>query len=236
MENKPVIPHRPQFIDLMRPGERVAELIYLPIHLFALPLLLPKLTLVIPGLDAVTINLIYYTIGFAYTLILCWRFLHAGFNAAIDRIGSFLIAIASTYLLEMALSLILSNLLILFNAVELSSPNNEAIESMAPEGWNKLVAMTVFMAPIVEEVLFRGLVFGGLRRRSRLLAWIVSALVFSLYHVWQYAIYSPAALLSAVLYLPASLAFNWCYERSGSIWAPIIYHMLSNAIGMSIMY
>ena len=42
MENRPVIPNRPQFIDLMRPSERLAELIYLPIHLFALPLLLPK--------------------------------------------------------------------------------------------------------------------------------------------------------------------------------------------------
>lgn len=236
MENRPVIPNRPQFIDLMRPSERLAELIYLPIHLFALPLLLPKLALIIPNLDSVTLNLIYYIIGFAYTLILCWRFLHAGFSAAIDRIGSFLIAIASSYLLETALSLILSYALILLNAVDLSSPNNAAIEAMAPEGLNKLMAMTVFMAPIVEEVLFRGLVFGGLHRRSRLLAWIVSALVFSLYHVWQYAIRSPAALFSAVLYLPASLAFNWCYERSGSIWAPILYHMLANAIGMSMMY
>ena len=47
---------------------------------------------------------------------------------------------------------------------------------MAPEGMNKLTAMTVFMAPIVEEILFRGLAFGALRSRNRAAAWIVSVL------------------------------------------------------------
>ena len=32
-----------------------------------------------------------------------------------------------------------------------------------------------------------------------------------------------------------AFGFNWCYERSGSIWAPIVYHMLSNAISMSLL-
>ena len=97
--------------------------------------------------------------------------------------------------------------------------------------------MTVFMAPIVEEVLFRGLVFGALQRRSRALAWVVSVLAFSLYHVWQDVVeaQSAAMLLYALLYIPASMSFNWCYERSGSIWAPIVYHMLSNAISMSLL-
>ena len=115
----------------------------------------------------------------------------------------------------------------------MTSPNNEAITAMAPEGMNKLTAMTVFMAPIVEEILFRGLAFGVLRSRNRAAAWIVSVLLFSFYHVWQYAVIDPLYLLTAVLYIPASIALNWSYERSGSIWAPIFYHMLTNAVGIS---
>ena len=161
----------------------------------------------------------------------------AGFDAALDRLGTFVLAILTAYLLEMALSMVISSLIVALNLGLGSSPNNDAFVSMIPEGRSRIIAMTVFMAPIVEEVLFRGLVFGALQRRSRALAWVVSVLAFSLYHVWQYVVeaQSAAMLLYALLYIPASMSFNWCYERSGSIWAPIVYHMLSNAISMSLL-
>ncbi len=237
MENRPIIPNRPGFVDLMRPGERIAAFIYLPIHVFVLPLLLPRLAYVWPAMTAVDMNLIYYVTGFVYMLVLFWRFLRAGFNAALDRLGAFVLSLITAYMLELVLSMLLSYALAILGGENMTSPNNDAIISMVPEGWNKLVAMTVFMAPFVEEIIFRGLLFGAFYRRSRVLAWVVSALAFSLYHVWQYAFnYGDLTyLLAAVLYLPASLAFNWCYERSGSIWAPIAYHMISNAIGMSLM-
>lgn len=232
MNQTPLTPRNDTFRDLMRPAERIAALIYLPIHIVALPMVLPYLAYLSPQLSAVDINLIYYLTGFAYMLILCWRFLHASFNAALDAIGRFLMAILTAYLLELALSMILSSLLVVLGGADIYSPNNETITQMAPEGYNKLIAMTVFMAPIVEEILFRGLIFGSLRRRNRLAAWIVSVAIFSLYHIWQYAIDDPIYLISAVLYIPGSISLNWCYERSGSIWAPILYHMLTNAIGM----
>lgn len=230
-ENRPESPFNPRFADPMRPGERVAALIYFPIHVFALPLLLPRVSQFFPQLSTVDVNLVYYIIGFAYTLILCRRFLRAGFDAALDRPGLFFTAMLTAFVLEIALSMIVSSLAVIIGVD--SSPNNEAFVAMAPGGRGKLTAMSVFMAPVVEEILFRGLAFGALHRRSRAAAWIVSALAFSVYHVWQYALLDPALLAAAVLYLPASLALNWAYERSGSIWAPIAYHMLTNAIGMS---
>ena len=87
MENRPTIPNRTGFADLMRPGERIAALVYLPIHVFALPLLLPYLVYAVPDITAVDVNLTYYVIGFVYVLALCWRFLRAGFDAALDRLA-----------------------------------------------------------------------------------------------------------------------------------------------------
>ncbi len=232
--NQTPTPRGPRgFIDLMRPGERIAALIYLPIHIVALPLLLPYLLYIFPGLSTVDVNLIYYSVGFIYCLLLFWRFLHASFNAAWERPGALLLGVFGGYAMEVLLSMLLSSLLVLFGLQSISSPNNVAIVSMAPEGLNKLTAMTVFMAPVVEEILFRGLAFGAIRRRSRAAAWVVSVLLFSVYHVWQYAAIDPLYLLTAVLYVPASIALCWSYERSGTIWAPIFYHMLTNAIGMS---
>ena len=84
--------------------------------------------------------------------------------------------------------------------------------------------MSVFMAPVVEEALFRGLVFGALRGKSRAAAWIVSVLAFSVYHVWQYIGDGDAlmVLLSALLYVPGSAALNWCLRALGQHLVPDI--------------
>lgn len=233
-EKKPETPFRPAFTDLMRPGERLAALVYLPIHVFAMPLLLPYLGLVIPGLTAVDLNFIYYAAGFTYLLAALWRFLRAAFDAMLDRFAMFVLAFATAFVLELALSMILTSLLNL-TGLSLSSPNNDAFAAMSEYGRGALVAMSVFLAPVVEESLFRGLVFGALRGKSRAAAWIVSVLVFSVYHIWQYIGDGDAlmVLLSALLYVPGSAALNWAYERSGSIWCPIFYHMMVNAISVS---
>ena len=48
------------------------------------------------------------------------------------------------------------------------------------------VLIVVFLAPVVEEALFRGYVFGNLREYSRGAAYLVSCLVFALIHVWPF--------------------------------------------------
>ena len=48
-------------------------------------------------------------------------------------------------------------------------------------------AVSIFLVPIVEEMLFRGVVFGSIRPRSRLWAYVVSVAAFSVYHVWSFA-------------------------------------------------
>ena len=202
-EKKPETPFRPAFTDLMRPGERLAALVYLPIHVFAMPLLLPYLGLVIPGLTAVDLNFIYYAAGFTYLLAALWRFLRAGFDAMLDRFAMFVLAFATAFVLELALSMILTSLLNL-TGLSLSSPNNDAFAAMSEYGRGALVAMSVFLAPVVEEALFRGLVFGALRGKSRAAAWIVSVLVFSVYHIWQY-IGDGDALMVLLSALPLSL-------------------------------
>ena len=234
MEQRPQRGRPSGFADLMRPGERLAALIYLPVDVFAMPLLLlPLLWRACPGMSTVDLNLAYYCIGFAFVFISCRRFLRAGFDRALDAPGAFFVSVFGAFALQFALSLVFSAVIYLLLPEGLSSPNNEAIEAMIPQGLNKLVAISVFLGPIVEEVLFRGLIYGALRRRSRALAWAVSIAAFSLYHVWQFALTEPLMLVTAVLYIPASAALNWSYERSGSIWAPIAFHMLTNAIGLA---
>ncbi len=66
----------------------------------------------------------------------------------------------------------------------------------------------------------------------RRLAYLTSMLLFSLYHVWGYAIQDPANWLYLLQYLPASWVLCRCYERCDSIWGSILLHMCINGVSV----
>ena len=92
----------------------------------------------------------------------------------------------------------------------------------------------VVLMPMVEEVLFRGMLFGNARRYSRVFAYVLAVPVYAVYCVWQfvyaYGVIDWWYLLLAIQYLPMSLALCWCYERSESIWSAIFLHMAINGV------
>ena len=88
------------------------------------------------------------------------------------------------------------------------------------------------LTPIVEEALFRGLMFGSLRKYSRSLGYVVSILVYAFYAAQQYA-FTPGNvdlryLLLMVRYLPMAAALTWSYDNGGSVWTPIFLRMALN--------
>ena len=112
--------------------------------------------------------------------------------------------------------------------------NDQSIAQMLRGNPALLILGTVFLVPMVEECLYRGLVFGSLCSHSRLAAYAVSATVFSLIHVVGYVgTLSPLAVaLSFLQYLPAGLCLAWSYARTGTLFAPILIHALVNAYGI----
>ena len=90
----------------------------------------------------------------------------------------------------------------------------------------------IFLAPFVEEVLFRGLVFGNLKSKSRVVAYLLSCLLFALLHVWQFAIVNQdiTYFLLMVQYLVPGVVLAWAYEHSGTLWASIGIHAAANAL------
>lgn len=88
--------------------------------------------------------------------------------------------------------------------------------------WALLVGAIV--APVAEEVFFRGFLFAGLRDRLGL-GWgiAISALIFGVVHLTP-GVLVPIALMGAIL---AGL-----YELTGSLWPSILLHMSINALAM----
>lgn len=232
-------PREPLFPDFTNPlsrGERAAAWIYLPLHVAVLPLLLSLLALAWPDgdLSELKLNVYYYAAGCIYMLVLLRGGLRRSFDALLDRptsaLAALLVSVAIYFVLSWAVGLGALAL-----DVDLTDPpNNDLVLGLADSNFWLVFVMVVVLAPVVEEPLFRGAIFGSLYRRSRWAAYAVSAALFSLYHVWQYAAaYGDVkTLLYAAGYLPAALALAYCYERTGSLWTPILFHAAVNAFSM----
>lgn len=227
-----------EFDNHMTRRQIVLGLIYLPVHMFVLPIVLPLLaeTGVLP-LDDGQVNLLYYGIGVLFVLAVFWKHLRAHFDNFCDRVGWCLVTILMTLGLDYVLSYAATFIMMLLPAAAETNPNNEAVMEAAKLSYGTMKAVAIFLAPIVEEVLFRGVIFGSLRKKNRMAAYAVSVLLFSLYHVWQYAVaYGDwTELLYVIQYIPVSIALAWCYERSGSIWTPIAFHMCINAMSFYVL-
>jgi membrane protease YdiL (CAAX protease family) len=114
-------------------------------------------------------------------------------------------------------------------------------ENIAQETTTKLLAgegsgllliniLTVALVPAVcEELLFRGVVLGGLRRAIKNVHWAVflSAVIFSAFHI-QFFGFVPRLLLGLFL--------GYILVWSGSMWSSIIVHFVNNGMAVVLAY
>jgi len=80
--------------------------------------------------------------------------------------------------------------------------------------------------------MFRAGVFGLLRKYNRVAAYAASMILFSVYHIWAYAISDASYWIYVIQYLPVAFLLCRCYERCNSIWGSIGLHMLVNGMSM----
>lgn len=213
--------------------ELTAGLIFLAVYIFALPVLVPLIgKSVFPKAESATLTVVYYLISFIAVLALFKRYLLLNFRRltrAPSRVFfTLVLSIAAYFVFTLAVSLFVS----MFNGSV--NPNDAGIAEEAATGRRAILASAILLGPLVEETLFRGAIFGTLVKKNRLLAYAVSYLVFASYHLWQYALadFSPALLLNLLDYLPASLALGICFEKSGTVWAPMFLHAAINAAAL----
>ncbi len=205
---------------------------YLPLHFFVIPVLTAMALHYAPGdYTDVTVNKIYFGVGIAFVLIALGEWLRRNFYVLLDDPGRFAMCLAAGFAMDYLLSVVATLVLMLVEGFG-DNPNNAGIMQMADADYGAMIGIAVFLAPVVEESIFRGVVFGSIRRKSRAAAYVVSILLFALLHVWQYVVAygDPWYFVYMLQYLPVSFVLAWLYERSGTIWTSIAFHMMFNAL------
>lgn len=116
----------------------------------------------------------------------------------------------------MASSVVLEPLLLLFPKEEYQN----VTDMVGLGGW--AILSVVVCAPVLEEILFRGLIFESCRERfGSGAAVLISALLFGLVHG------VPVQIINAFV---VGLIFGYVYLRTGSLLSVILLHVVNNGI------
>lgn len=223
----------------MTEGEKIAGTVFFVIYLLVLPFATAPLLRLLGHLLGTQIseslgNTIYYYTLFAVTLLIFHRFIGRTTRLFFENAAAHLKVVVVGFIAFYGLNELVYRLTSAVMETRTANLNDMTISAQIQASPRTAVLMVVLLAPFVEEVLFRGLVFGGLKARSRLLAYTATCLLFALLHVWQYAVMNQDIryLVLMLQYLAPGLVMAWVFERSGTLWTAILLHAGVNALSV----
>jgi len=217
--------------------ENILGFIYICIQMLILPTVLTLINSMLPSPFTLgALNFIYFAINFICITVIFHRFLLSSVQILL-RAPFTVLRYAFFGFLAYQVGKFAVGVIVVLLHPEFSNLNDTAVMDSVTQNFTLMSIGTIILAPVVEEVLYRGVIFGGMYRKNPVLAYIMSTVIFSLIHIIGYIhLYEPIALLcSFLVYLPAGLCLAWSYEKSGSIIAPILIHIAVNQLGILYM-
>ena len=218
----------------LSPTESFWGWIWLPVQLIALPIILETINLFLGQILSVAeSNFLFFSINFIAIMVIFRSFLLQNGKAALSSPWRCLRYAAIGLMLYWLLSYVYS-LFLFFVSPDFANVNDNAIGSMTQENYPLMAFGIVLLVPVAEETLYRGLIFGSLYNRNRVMAYVISIVAFATLHVVGYIGYYPVKLLLLCFfqYLPAGFSLAWAYAKADSIWAPILMHIAINQVGI----
>ena len=221
------------YISMSR-TEKILGWLYMAFSLIVLPGLLAWLNAQLADpMNEGTLSFVFYLTNFLFILGIFRRFLRDSLVAAWRDIWNFIQAVVLGYVAYWAASeameLVMSHLLPGFSNI-----NDAAITAMAKSNYTLMLIGVVFLVPLAEEMLYRGLIFRNLWQSSKVAAYLLSMAAFSAIHVLGYIGSEDITtlVLCFLQYLPAGLCLAWTYTKADNIFAPTLVHAIVNAVAI----
>ncbi len=104
----------------------------------------------------------------------------------------------------------------------------ERVIGSSTNTWSLVLGVGI-VAPVFEEFLLRGLLLGALRHlMGEHVSVALTAGLFAVMHIGQY----PLGIV--LLIVPMGVVFGYARTRTGSIWAPVLLHVLNNLLSIAL--
>ena len=106
------------------------------------------------------------------------------------------------------------------------------VQSSRDVWWWIIAGGAVLLAPVVEEILYRGIVQQSLRR-LKINRWSAILLTSGLFALMHIAVLPDSTMIAGIMALfTVSMIFGWIREQTGRLVAPILAHMVFNAVNL----
>lgn len=98
--------------------------------------------------------------------------------------------------------------------------------------WTKiqLLLLACVAAPIVEEIMFRGVLYRHLRDATGGLGWFISCLVSALWMSFIFAVIHPQGMIAVPALMGIACGCTLAREWRDSLWASIVVHSINNSL------
>lgn len=117
-----------------------------------------------------------------------------------------------------------------------ASENQQFIETITTSYPVLMIFVSCVLAPILEEMLFRGIVFGWIYEWNPKMAHLISSFIFGFIHIMS-AVFNgnTAEWIQIFSYCFMGFVLSYLYEKNNNIYVPILSHMMNNMISMCML-
>ncbi|MDB5389302.1 MAG: putative rane-associated, metal-dependent hydrolase [Planctomycetaceae bacterium] len=124
-----------------------------------------------------------------------------------------------------------------FQAVQLV-PHPAVVEFLQGDRWVQLQLMLLacVAAPIVEEIMFRGVLYRHLRDASRRWGWLFSGVFSALWMSFLFAVIHPQPPFAIPALMGIACGCTFVREWRDSLWASMAVHALNNGLVFAILW
>lgn len=155
------------------------------------------------------------------------------------------------YLGSMFLNYVVQIILYMIRGSAETTSNNEVVTDLLHQQPLTLVFLTVILAPMIEESIFRAGMCRPMTTNKHIavksLGYIISVFLFAFMHVYQYAFFATDAsgavyltfnaneFLSILVYIPMAIGFAVCASLCKNFWGSVLCHMITNGISVTLL-
>lgn len=126
--------------------------------------------------------------------------------------------------ISLPFALAFNNLIMLTDLARYSEAYQETAEALYEPSILVQILCLGIVIPIMEEMVFRGLIYRRVRNATTpVRGMLCSAIFFGMYH---------GNLIQTIYGIGCGCLFVYLYEKFGTLWAPILSHMLMNLLSI----
>jgi membrane protease YdiL (CAAX protease family) len=148
-----------------------------------------------------------------------------------------LVMALSLYAIYFVFLIVVSSAADLFTPIDVQQRQEHGFDDLASTNVRLMAFVAlVLLPPIVEEIVFRGFVFTGLRTRLTFVwATIITSLLFAAPHLLASAEGEGLLWIAGIDTLMLSFILCYLREKTGALWAPIAVHAIKNCVAYLIL-